>query len=105
MSVRFVGQLPPDFAGRLRQIGAEVDPAAPVRDATVLADFYARNRSLWRLISSALMMITLSVVLLSAAGIYALMSFTVAQRRARSAFARRSAGTSGVFSPASLAAS
>ncbi len=80
VSVRFAGQVPPDFAGRLRQIGAEVDPAAPVRDATVLADFYARNRSLWRLISSALMMITLSVVLLSAAGIYALMSFTVAQR-------------------------
>ena len=80
VSVRFVGAVPPNFAGRLRQIGAEVDATAPVRDATVLGDFYSRNRSLWRLISWALAMITLSVVLLSAAGIYALMSFTVAQR-------------------------
>ncbi len=48
--------------------------------STLLSDFYYRNRSLWRLISWALAMVTLSVLLLSAAGIYALMSFTVAQR-------------------------
>ena len=80
MSVRFNGAVPADFVGRLRQIGAEVDATVPLRDVTLLSDFYYRNRSLWRLISWALAMVTLSVLLLSAAGIYALMSFTVAQR-------------------------
>ena len=80
MSVRFNGEVPANFAGRLRQLGAEVDATVPLRDVTLLSDFYYRNRSLWRLISWALAMVTLSVLLLSAAGIYALMSFTVAQR-------------------------
>lgn len=80
MSVRFNGAAPADFVGRLRQIGAEVDATVPLRDVTLLSDFYYRNRSLWRLVSWALAMVTLSVLLLSAAGIYALLSFTVAQR-------------------------
>ncbi len=80
MSVRFRGDVPEDFVGRLRQIGADVDPAVPLRDVTLLTEFYARNRGLWRVISWALGSITVSVLLLSAAGIYALMSFTVAQR-------------------------
>ena len=80
MSARFNGAVPDNVAGRLRQVGAEVDASVPLRDVTVLSDFYYRNRSLWRLISWALAMVTLSVLLLSAAGIYALMSFTVAQR-------------------------
>lgn len=80
LTVRFNGRVPADFAGRLRQIGAEVDAAMPLRDVMLLADFYARNRSFWRLLSWALALITSSVLLLSAAGIYALMSFTVAQR-------------------------
>ncbi len=80
MSIRLNGAMPADFAGRLRQIGAEVDATVPLRDVTLLSDFYYRNRSLWRLISWALAMLTLSVLLLSAGGIYALMSFTVAQR-------------------------
>jgi predicted permease len=80
LSVRFNGDAPASFAGRLRQIGAEVDATVPLRDVTTLADFYSRNRSPWRLLSWALGAVTLSVLLLSAAGIYALMSFTVAQR-------------------------
>ncbi len=80
MSARFNGAVPANVAGRLRQVGAEVDATVPLRDVTLLSDFYYRNRSLWRLISWALAMVTLSVLLLSAAGIYALMSFTVAQR-------------------------
>ena len=80
LTVRFNGAVPTNFVGRLRQIGAEVDAAVPLRDVTLLTEFYARNRSIWRLLSSALVLVTLSVLLLSAAGIYALMSFTVAQR-------------------------
>jgi hypothetical protein len=80
LSVRFNGGVSSDIAGRLRQIGAEVDATVPLRDVTSLADFYRRNRSPWRLLSWALGSVTMSVLLLSAAGIYALMSFTVAQR-------------------------
>jgi len=80
LSVRFNGDVSSNFAGRLRQIGAAVDATVPLRDVTSLADFYSRNRSPWRLLSWALGSVTLSVLLLSAAGIYALMSFTVAQR-------------------------
>ena len=80
LTVRFRGDVPSDFVGRLRQIGVDVDPTVPLRDVQTLQDFYDRNRAPWRVISWALGSITLSVLLLSAAGIYALMSFTVAQR-------------------------
>ncbi len=80
LSVRFRGDVPADFVGRLRQIGVEVDPAVPLRDVQTLQDFYDRNRAVWRLISWALAGIALSVLLLAAAGVYALMAFTVAQR-------------------------
>jgi predicted permease len=80
LSIRFRGEVPAGFAGRLRQIGAEVDSAVPLSDVDTLASFYARNRAPWRLIGWALGSIALAVLLLSAAGVYALMSFTVAQR-------------------------
>jgi putative ABC transport system permease protein len=80
LAVRFNGAPPANVVGRLRQIGAEMDATLPLRDVTLLADFYERNRSPWRLVSWVLTLVTVSVLLLSAAGIYALMSFTVAQR-------------------------
>jgi putative ABC transport system permease protein len=81
MSIRFKESVPADVVGRLRAIGAEVDASVPLRDVEMLTTFYSRNRALWRFVSWALSLITVSVLLLSAAGIYALMSFTVAQRR------------------------
>jgi ABC-type antimicrobial peptide transport system permease subunit len=80
MSIRFKDAVPADFVGRLRALAAEVDASVPLRDVEPLTGFYSRNRALWRFISWALTLITVSVLLLSAAGIYALMSFTVAQR-------------------------
>jgi hypothetical protein len=80
MSIRFKDAVPADFVGRLRAIAADVDASVPLRDVETLTAFYHRNRALWRFVSWALALITLSVLLLSAAGIYALMSFTVAQR-------------------------
>jgi predicted permease len=80
LSVRLKGGVPAGFIGRFRQIGADVDPALPLRDVTLLSEFYDRNRSAWRFVAWALALVTSSVLLLSAAGIYALMSFTVAQR-------------------------
>ena len=80
LSVRFRGDAPADFVGRLRQIGVEVDPSVPLTDVDTLVGFYARNRAPWRVIGWALGSIALAVLLLSAAGIYALMSLTVARQ-------------------------
>ena len=78
-SVRFRGGVPAGFAGRMQQIGAAVDPALQV-SARPLTELYGSLRSGSRFVAWGLSAVTLSVLLLSAAGIYALMSFTVARR-------------------------
>jgi ABC-type antimicrobial peptide transport system permease subunit len=80
LSVRFAGEVPPTFIHRFRDIAAEVDPTLQLTDVSVLADLYATLRAPFRSIAWAAALVTASVLLLSAAGIYALMSFTVAQR-------------------------
>jgi predicted permease len=72
---------PGSFAGRLREISAAVDPNIQLRDVLGLIDVLREQQGLLRLVAATLGLSTLSVVLLSAAGIYALMSFAVAQRR------------------------
>jgi hypothetical protein len=79
LSVRVAGA-PADFINRFRQIGAEVDPALQLRGVGVLADRYEGGRSALRSLAWAIGLVTASVLLLSAAGIYAMMSFIVAQR-------------------------
>jgi putative ABC transport system permease protein len=80
LSVRFAGGVPAGFITRFLAIGAEVDPALQLRDVAPLMDRYQNGRSAWRSLAWAIGLVTASVLLLSAAGIYALMSFTVAQR-------------------------
>jgi predicted permease len=80
LSVRFSGQIPAGVAERFRAIGAEVDPAMQLRRVVPLSRFYDDLRSLWRYLAWGIGLVTTSVLLLSAAGMYALMSFTVAQR-------------------------
>jgi hypothetical protein len=80
LSVRFAGAVPAGFINRFRVIGAEVDPALQLRGVGQLVDRYDEGRSAWRSLAWAIALVTASVLLLSAAGIYALMSFTVAQR-------------------------
>jgi putative ABC transport system permease protein len=80
VSVRFRGGIPARIAERMRAIGAEVDPALQLRRVVPLTQFYDDVRWLWRYLAWGAGLVTLSVLLLSAAGIYALMSFTVAQR-------------------------
>jgi hypothetical protein len=80
LSVRFAGAVPPTFIHRFRDIAAEVDPTLQLTDVSVLAEFYDTLRAPFRSTAWAAVLITASVLLLSAAGIYALMSFTVAQR-------------------------
>jgi len=80
LSVRFAGAVPAGFAERFRAIGAEIDPALQLRRVATLSTFYDELRSLWRHLAWGIGLVTISVLLLSAAGIYALMSFAVAQR-------------------------
>jgi hypothetical protein len=80
ISVRFKGPIPAGMTDRIRQIGAEVDPALQLRRVVPLSDFYGGLRAVWRYLAWGVGLLTASVMLLSAAGIYALMSFTVAQR-------------------------
>lgn len=61
-------------------LAAEVDPTFQLRGAGVLADAIAEGRSLTMIFVASVLAITLAVLLLSAAGMYALMSFTVARR-------------------------
>ena len=79
LSVRVAGA-PANFINRFRAIGAEVDPALQLRGVGVLADRYEGGQSALRSMAWALGLVTASVLLLSAAGIYAMMSFIVAQR-------------------------
>ena len=80
LSVRFAGAVPPTFVNRFRDIGAEVDPTLQLTGVGVMTDLYDTLRTALRSLAWATALVTASVLLLSAAGIYALMSFTVAQR-------------------------
>ena len=72
---------PAAFAGRLGEIAAAIDPNLQIVRAMSLDDRLRAQQQLLRLLAGAIGAVTLSVLLLSSAGIYALMSFTVAQRR------------------------
>jgi putative ABC transport system permease protein len=81
LSVRVRGAEPGTFAGPLRVVTAAVDPNLQLRDLSTADDALRRDQGVMRLIGFTLTLVILSVVALSAAGIYALMSFTVARRR------------------------
>ena len=81
LAIHVQGRDPAAFAGRLREIGAAVDPNLQVRNVASLDAVLRQEQSMMQLVAAVLVALTLSVVVLSSAGIYALMSFTVAQRR------------------------
>jgi putative ABC transport system permease protein len=81
IGVRIRGSDPAAFAGTLRQVGAAVSLDLQVRDITTTEILAKREQGLFRLIGVTVGMVMLSVVTLSGAGIYSLMSFTVARRR------------------------
>jgi len=68
-------------AKRLREIAMALDPALRVDEVLALDEVYRENEVGNNVGALSLAMVTLSVLLLSAAGIYALMSFTVNRRR------------------------
>jgi len=81
LALRLRGTTPAGFNGRLREIAAAVDPNLQLRNVLSMDAVLRQDQGIFRLVAVCLVVLTLSVVLLSAAGIYALMSFTVAQRR------------------------
>jgi putative ABC transport system permease protein len=80
VSMRFSGPIPDGTSQRVREAGARVDPALQLRRVVLLSNFYDELRSAWRMVGWAVGIITIAVLLLSAAGMHALMSFTIAQR-------------------------
>ena len=81
LAVRVRSAAPSSFAGRLREVTAAVDPNLQLRAVSTTDEVIKREQGLMRLIGITLAVVMLSVVTLSGAGIYALMSFTVARRR------------------------
>jgi predicted permease len=71
---------PMGFVPRLREIAAEVDPAAMVRQPMLLSDLAAREWTGLRYLALAPVLFSLASILLSAAGLYAIMTFSISQR-------------------------
>lgn len=69
------------FAGRLREVSAAVDANLQLRNIANLGTMLRQEQKMMQVIATVLAVLTSAVLMLSAAGIYALMSFTVAQRR------------------------
>jgi predicted permease len=68
------------YGQRLRAITASVDPAMEVEFVAGVAELWEREQKGMRMIALIVVAINASVLLLSAAGIHAMMSFTVARR-------------------------
>jgi putative ABC transport system permease protein len=72
---------PAAFANRLREIAASVDRNLQVSSVTPMPEVLERMDTELRVFATVSGLITISVLLLSATGLYALMAFTVAARR------------------------
>lgn len=81
LSIRVSGGDPAAFTGRLREVAAAVDPTLQLRGISTSEDAFRAEQGLMRMIGLVLVVTMVSVLALSAAGIHALMSFTVARRR------------------------
>jgi putative ABC transport system permease protein len=81
LAIRVQGGTPAAMANRLREIALSVDPMLRFGQLMPLDDWLYQQSEDQRILALALIAFCASAVLLSAAGISALMSFTVAQRR------------------------
>lgn len=81
LSVRIRGAGPATFGTRLREVTAQVDPTLQLRGLSTSEEALKREQGLMRMVGAVLALAMVSVLVLSAAGIHALMSFTVARRR------------------------
>ena len=81
LAIHVRGTDPTTFATRLRAITASVDPGMFLRKVQPLDDVLWGTHLPLRLIAAALAAVALSVLILSSAGLYALMSVIVTRRR------------------------
>ena len=81
LSIRVRGGAPETFADRLREIASAVDPNIQLEDVTTFRQSMAVDEKMWKLLAGLTAGLALAVVSLSGAGIFAMMSFTVSQRR------------------------
>jgi hypothetical protein len=81
LAVRARDSSTPAVARRLTGIAAAVDPTLQLENLNTAADVDRLNRQALLLVAIAVAAVTFSVLPLSATGIYAMMSFTVAGRR------------------------
>jgi hypothetical protein len=79
--IRMRGGAPSTFTQRLWEIAAAVDPDLQLRNIRGLDEALRSEQWISRMQAAVAAAVTLSVLMLSSAGIYALMSFTVSQRR------------------------
>jgi hypothetical protein len=80
LSIQYSDRPPANMAERVREIAAEIDPLLQMRRVVPLSVFYDEARSAFQMIALAVGLVTAAVLLLSAAGVHAMMSFTIAQR-------------------------
>jgi hypothetical protein len=81
IAVRVRGATPEGFADALRASSAAANPNLQIRDISTTELVVRREQGMFRLIGATVGLAMTSVIVLSAAGIYALMSFTVTRRR------------------------
>jgi putative ABC transport system permease protein len=79
--VRLRGQTPETFTPTLRRIAMSVDPMLQLSDLKALEAQYREDMKVGARIGLVIALVVGSVLLLSAAGIHSLMTFTVNQRR------------------------
>jgi predicted permease len=80
LSIQYGDTPPANVAQRVREIAAEIDSSLQMRRVVPLSVFYDEARSAFQAIALAVGFVTAAVLLLSAAGVHAMMSFTIAQR-------------------------
>jgi predicted permease len=78
--IRMRGQDPARFASRLRDLTSALDPTVRLQ-VMPFSELKQQASIAFRLMLLAIGLVVVTVLLLSAAGIYAMMSFTVSQRR------------------------
>lgn len=81
LAVRIRDQAPDSFAPRLGQLTAAVDPTLQLHDVLSMDASLRMEQRAYRFMGGSIAAVTLSVILLAAAGIHALMSFTITRRR------------------------
>jgi putative ABC transport system permease protein len=81
LMVRLRGQAPAAFVQTLHRVASSLDPTLQLIRVSPLDVMYADRGRVMGLLALVIALVTGSVLLLSAAGIHALMSFTINQRR------------------------